>query len=87
MKLPITYVICNNQGYRIIKQRLKSFHDNENFIGMDFTDPPINFVGLAESLGMTAHRVTNPADIRQAVAEGVRSGKPNLIEVMVERTV
>jgi benzoylformate decarboxylase len=87
MKLPITYVICNNQGYRIIKQRLKSFHDNENFIGMDFTDPEINFVGLAQSMGMTARRVTNPADIHQAVAEGVRSGKPNLIEVMVERSV
>ena len=87
MKLPITYVICNNQGYRIIKQRLKSFHDNENFIGMDFTDPEINFIGLAQSLGMTARRVTNPADIHQAVAEGVRSGKPNLIEVMVERSV
>ena len=87
MKLPITYVICDNKGYRIIKQRLKAFHNNENFIGMDFTHPEIDFVGLAQSLGMTARRVTNPADIRQAIAEGVRSGKPNLIDVMVERSV
>ena len=38
-KLPITYVIANNGGYRIIKQRLKSFHGNDHYIGMDFVDP------------------------------------------------
>ena len=36
--LPMTYVIVNNGGYRIIKQRLKSFHQNDHFIGMDFKD-------------------------------------------------
>ena len=39
MKLPITYVIANNGGYRIIKQRLMAFHGNDHFIGMDFVDP------------------------------------------------
>jgi benzoylformate decarboxylase len=87
MKLPITYVICDNRGYRIIKQRLRAFHDNENYIGMDFENPEIDFVGLAQSLGMTARRVTDPKDVRQAIAEGVRSGKPNLIDVVVERSV
>ena len=28
-KLPITYVIANNGGYRIIKQRLLAFHGND----------------------------------------------------------
>src|SRR6476659_9987531 len=41
LKLPITYVIANNGGYRIIKQRLLSFHGNSNYIGMDFADPKI----------------------------------------------
>jgi benzoylformate decarboxylase len=40
-KLPITFVIFNNGGYRIIKQRLKLFHSTDRFIGMDFVDPPI----------------------------------------------
>ena len=47
-KLPITYVICNNGGYRIIKQRLKAFHGNDHYIGMDFQDPALDWVGLAE---------------------------------------
>ena len=42
-KLPMTFVVFNNGGYRIIKQRLKLFHSTDRFIGMDFVDPPIEF--------------------------------------------
>src|SRR5882757_4230467 len=38
-KLPMTFVICNNEGYQILKNRLKLFHGNEKPIGMDFKDP------------------------------------------------
>ena len=41
-KLPLTFVIVNNGGYRIIKQRLL-FHGNDNHVGMDFSDPPVDF--------------------------------------------
>ncbi|MGE0748849.1 MAG: thiamine pyrophosphate-binding protein, partial [Rhodospirillales bacterium] len=39
--LPIAFVIANNKGYRIIKQRLLAFHGNREFIGMDFVEPEI----------------------------------------------
>ncbi len=87
LKLPITYVICNNKGYRIIKQRLLSFHGNDNFIGMDFEDPEIDFTGLARSLGMTAERVEDPAAIRPALDKAIASGGPVLLDVMVDRSV
>ena len=87
MKLPITYVIADNQCYRILKQRLKAFHGNENYIGMDFLDPPIDFVGLARSLGMTAERIEDPAAVRPALEASVASGKPTLLDVVVERAV
>ncbi|MGE5156655.1 MAG: thiamine pyrophosphate-binding protein, partial [Gemmatimonas sp.] len=32
-KLPLTVVIVNNGGYRIIKQRLLSFHGDDNYVG------------------------------------------------------
>src|SRR5215510_10141388 len=60
-KLPLTFVIVNNGGYRIIKQRLLSFHKNDHFIGMDFADPAVDFSGLARALGIDAVRVTKPA--------------------------
>jgi benzoylformate decarboxylase len=87
MKLPMTYVIANNGAYRIIKQRLKAFHGNDHYIGMDFNDPAIDFVNLAKSMGMSAQRVNNPDDLRTAVAEGMASGKPNLIDAIVDGTV
>ena len=59
-KLPITFVIFNNGGYRSIKQRLKLFHSTDRFIGMDFVNPPIEFAALARSLGMQACRVETP---------------------------
>ena len=86
-KLPITTVICNNGGYRIIKRRLKSFHKSERYVGMDFADPSLDFTGMAVSLGMPARRITDTAEIGPALAEATRSGKPSLIEVMVDNRV
>ena len=86
--LPMTYLIVNNGGYRIIKQRLKSFHQNDHFIGMDFKDPDVNFAALAQSMGVTAERVTDSTKLRAALDNALanKSG-PNLIEVICEGSV
>ena len=83
-KLPITYVIANNGGYRIIKERLKSFHGVERYTGMEFKDPPIDFVGLARSMGATAMRITDPDEIGPAIDESTRRGGPTLLDVVVD---
>ena len=84
-KLPVIFVICNNGGYRIIKQRLKAFHGSDHFIGMDFKEPAVNFTDLARSMGLQAERVDDPARVRGALDEALanRSG-PNLIEIICE---
>ena len=87
LDLPITYIILNNQGYRILKQRLLAFHDNDHYVGMDIEDPPIDFSGLARSMGMNAHRIDAPGEFRDALTASVDSGRPTLLEVMVERQV
>ncbi|MEP4379048.1 MAG: thiamine pyrophosphate-dependent enzyme [Alphaproteobacteria bacterium] len=87
LRVPVTYVILNNQGYRIIKQRLKAFHGNENFIAMDFEDPPIDFVTMAESMGVPATRVTEPGAVRAALEAAIANPGPNLIDICVERGV
>lgn len=83
MNLPITYVIPNNQGYRILKDRLVSFRKTDQFVGMDIRNPAIDYVGLAKSLGVPALRVSDPRDVRPALLSGIRSGGPNLIEIPV----
>ena len=82
-RLPITYVIANNRGYRIIKERLVAFRKTDKFTGMDIRSPDLDFVALAQSFGLTARRVTDPQDIAPALREGFASGKPNLIDIRV----
>ncbi len=87
LQLPITYVIANNGSYKILKQRLKSFHNNENFIGMDLSQPNIDFVGLARSLGLEARRCSNPDDFYDTLSHLIRKGGPNLIEVRIDGSI
>tara|TARA_E500000331_G_scaffold354949_1_gene409249 strand:+ start:2697 stop:4346 length:1650 start_codon:yes stop_codon:yes gene_type:complete len=86
-KLPLTYVIANNGSYRILKQRLKAFHQNEHYVGMDLVDPSIDFVSLAGSMGLNSVRVKTPDDLSEAVKAGMASGEPNLIDAAVDGSV
>ena len=86
-KLPMTFVVFNNGGYRIIKQRLKLFHGTDRFIGMDFVDPPIAFAALAEALGVRGRRVDTAAAFEAAYADALAAGGPTFIEVMVDGSV
>jgi benzoylformate decarboxylase len=83
LKLPLTYVIANNRSYRILKERLVSFRRTEKFIGMDFHDPPLDFVGLARSMGVRARRIDEPHHIVPALQEAIASGVPNLLDVVI----
>jgi benzoylformate decarboxylase len=83
-KLPLTVVISNNGGYRIIKQRLLAFHGDDHYVGMDFVDPPVEFANLAKSLGVEAMRITEPGDLKSALSSAFRRPGAKLIEVMVD---
>jgi benzoylformate decarboxylase len=86
-KLPLTVVISNNGGYRIIKQRLLAFHNDDHYVGMDFVDPPVDFTGVAKALGLEAMRITQPGDLAPAFKSAFARPGPKLIEVMVNGTV
>ncbi|MBV1876024.1 MAG: thiamine pyrophosphate-binding protein [Pseudomonadales bacterium] len=86
-KLPIIFVLANNGGYRIIKQRLKSFHDNEQYIGMDFEDPAIDPAGLAQSFGMQAIKATTDLEFNAAMKKALANVEPVLIDALVQGQV
>jgi len=86
-KLPLSVVIANNGGYRIIKQRLLAFHGDDNYVGMDFVDPPVDFAGLASSLGLEAMRISDPAELGAKLSDAFSRPGAKLIEVMVDGRV
>jgi benzoylformate decarboxylase len=86
LKLPITFVICNNGSYSILKERLVAFGGSsvakETMIGMDF-DPPIGFTGLAGALGVAGRRIEDPADIVPALRWALGQDGPTLLDVVL----
>jgi len=83
LRLPITYVITHNRGYRILKERLVSMRKSDRFVGMDIRDPVIDFCALAQSMGVAARRIADPQDFAPALRDAAASGAPRLLEVMV----
>jgi benzoylformate decarboxylase len=86
-KLPITFVIANNGGYRIIKQRLLAFHGDDNYVGMDFKEPSIDFTALSRSLGVPAERISDPAELGPALRRAFSTPGPKLLDVIVDGSV
>ena len=84
-KLPVIFVIANNEGYQILKNRLKLFHGNDKPIGMDFKDPKMNVTQIAQGFGVTAERVDTVAGFDAAIDKALaRKDGPSLIEVMIK---
>jgi benzoylformate decarboxylase len=82
--LPITYVITHNRGYRILKERLVSMRKTDRFVGMDIREPVIDYAALAGSMGVAARRIADPGEVAPALREALASGRPRLLEVMVQ---
>jgi benzoylformate decarboxylase len=88
-RIAAVFVILNNSSYRILKQRLVAQRglaaQVDRFVGMELTDPVIDYVGLARSLGVAAERAASVRDATDLIAKGLKSDAPLLIDVPVDR--
>jgi benzoylformate decarboxylase len=86
-RLPVTYVIINNGGYSILKERLMAYGGaaatSGKIIGMDLSDPTIAFVQLAAALGVPAMEITDPEKVGPAITESIHRNGPVLLDVKV----
>jgi benzoylformate decarboxylase len=84
-RIAVVFVVLNNRSYRILKQRLLALRGHaeqvDTYVGMELVDPPIDFVGLARSLGVAAEHVKTVHDATDLVAHGIKSNAPLLIDV------
>jgi benzoylformate decarboxylase len=89
-RVDVVFVLLNNASYRILKQRihaLKGFAAQaDRFIAMDLDDPRIDFVGLAQSLGVRAERIEKTADVGPALGRALTTRGPTLLDVELDRS-
>ena len=89
--LPAVFVVCNNAQYRILKSGLLAFGSEPakqgKFVGMDLVHPEIDFVHLAESLGVAAERLTKPQDVGPALRQALSRNGPSLLDIPIDRSV
>jgi benzoylformate decarboxylase len=90
-RLPITYVVIDNASYAILKGGMLALGLESAkrglFDGLDLTDPEIDHVRLAASLGVRAERVEEPKALRDTLAACLAHPGPSLVSVAVDRTV
>jgi acetolactate synthase-1/2/3 large subunit len=55
----------------------------ERYLGVDFTD--VRYDLVAQAMGCFGERVTEPSQIRPALERAVKSNKPAVIDVVVDR--
>ncbi len=90
--IPVTYVICNNAAYRILKVNMNVYHainempPPEIYNAMDFTTP-FDFKAQAEAYGGIGIRVEHADDIKPAIDAAVASGKPACVDVIIDGAV
>ncbi len=89
-RIPVTFVIANNAAYQILKVgalglRLPGATKGQ-FVGCDLRDPEIDFVGLAQALGVKAVTAREPDEVSELVGRSLRQGEePLLVNVPIAR--
>jgi benzoylformate decarboxylase len=85
----VVFVIFNNSSYQILKGGLIALQGESarrgQYIGMDITEPEVDFSRLAESLGVAARRVSRAAELKPALDWAFAENGPTLLDVQTAR--
>jgi len=88
-KIPVTFVICNNACYQILKIGARGIQLPQalagNYEGLDITGPEIDYVALARSLGVDAQRIEEADELSDRVSQSLRDNKLALFDVPMSR--
>ncbi len=85
--IPVVVAVVNNRQYAILKLNLASSGGRsaaqDTFVGMDLDTPPIDYVGLAGSMGVEAHLVEKPDEVTEATRAALSAERPVLLELPI----
>jgi tartronate-semialdehyde synthase len=83
--IPVIVVIINNGYLSLIRQNQRYAYEYEYAVDLTYDGLGVDFVKLAESFGAYGERVSKPEEIRPALERAAESGKPAIVDVIVER--
>ena len=92
--IPAVYVICNNRSYRILKLNMDRYkthilgqkNPSSKYIGMDFPIP-LDLAAIANAMGVHGRTVEDPEELGPALKQALASGKPALLDVVIDGSV
>ncbi|MXZ92726.1 MAG: thiamine pyrophosphate-binding protein [Chloroflexi bacterium] len=90
--IPCVFVICNNGMYRVLKTNFNVYQ--QDVLGLPETSggrllysdfgTPFDMAAIANSMGVHGERITDPSEIKPAVDRAVASGKPTLLDIVID---
>ena len=80
--IPVVHVVFNDEGLGN-ERAFQNEHFGGRFFAVDYKNP--DFGALAKVFGAYGERVTQPGDLEGAIRRALASGKPALIDVMIDQ--
>lgn len=85
----LVFLVLNNGGYRILKQRTRDLRgfsaQTGHYLAMDLESPAIDYQALARTYGMEGQRVRSVAELETILPRMLRAARPVLIEAMMDQ--
>jgi acetolactate synthase-1/2/3 large subunit len=82
LKIPLVVIVANDRQWGMIKATQMAAYD-ARYIGVDFAD--VRYDQVAQAMGCWGERVEDPKGITPALERAVASGKPAVLDVMVDQ--
>ena len=90
--IPCVFCICNNGMYRVLKVNFNIYQKDVlelpetsggKLLYSDF-GTPFDMASIANSMGVHGERIAHPEEIKPAVERAVASGKPALLDIVID---
>ncbi len=90
--IPCIFVICNNGMYRVLRVNFEVYQreilQQKESAGanLPFSDfpTPFDISAIAAGMGVHGERITDPAEIAPAVQRAIASGKPAVLDIVID---
>jgi acetolactate synthase I/II/III large subunit len=91
-QIPVVWVVWNNFGYCSIRDQQSGYFGKGREIAVSFTDPTgklfsADYAMMARSMGAVGQTVEKPADLAPQLEAAIRSGRPTVLDVRIDREV